>query len=206
MTASQTAAAVPAPVAPTAGRTPDHEVMPLLVERWSPRAMSGAAVSHEELMRLLEAARWAPSGGNQQPWRFVYATAGTPGFTALFESLMPLNRAWAGRAGALVLVASQSALPDGRPLSSHAFDAGAAWMALALQGASMGLSVHAMGGIDREQAAAAVALPAGHVVHAIVAVGRPGDPAELPEALRARELQSSRKKVEEFAFDGRFPG
>jgi nitroreductase len=194
------------PVAlPLPARTADHDVLRLFTDRWSGRALSGAAVAPEELARLFEAARWAPSGGNGQPWRFVHARRGSPAFARILESLMPQNRVWAERAGALVAVVSAVHLPDGRPRPAHAFDAGAAWMSLALQGASMGLVVHAMGGFDRAAAAAAIELPEGWDLHVIVAVGRPGDVRDLPPALQAREAPSARKPVAEIAFADRFP-
>jgi nitroreductase len=187
-------------------RTPAHEVLPIFTARWSSRAMSGEPVAEAELMRLFEAARWAPSGSNSQPWRFVYAQAGTEEYQTLLELLFPGNRLWSERASALVVITSQGRMPDGRPHPSHAFDAGAAWMSLALQGSAMGLVVHAMGGFDRERAPQAIGLPPGYEIHCVVAVGKPGDPAALPEQLRAREQPSARLPVEQLAFAGRFPG
>ena len=110
--------------------------------------MSGAPVTREQLLTLLEAARWAPSGGNGQPWRFAYALAGTPRFERFLATLVPGNREWCVRAGALVLLASKVVRDDGKPAPSATFDAGAAWMGLALQGTLSGLVVHAMGGFD----------------------------------------------------------
>ncbi|MCC6526770.1 MAG: nitroreductase family protein [Polyangiaceae bacterium] len=185
-------------------RVAEHEVLPLLVARWSPRAMSGEPLAAGALARLFEAARWAPSGGNVQPWRFVYAETGTPEMAAFLDLLEPGNRVWCVRAAALVVVASQTTLADGRPHPTHAFDAGAAWMSLALQGSSMGLVVHAMGGFDRARAPAVAGLPDGWAVQCMIAVGRPGRVEDLPERLQAREGPSSRKPVGEIAFRGRF--
>src|SRR5580698_4825450 len=120
-------------------RIPDHEILPMFVERWSPRAMSGEPVSEAKLMRLFEAARWAPSSANAQPWRFAYARAGTPHFERFFNLLVEANRAWCARAGALILVVSKTKNDAGNPLRTHSFDTGAAWMSLALQGWVMGL-------------------------------------------------------------------
>jgi len=183
-------------------RTPQHPVDPLFPRRWSPRAMSGAPVAQEALLTLLEAARWAPSGGNGQPWRFVYGLGGTPAFDALLAALVPANREWAHRAGALVLLAAKTVRDDGKPATSAAFDAGAAWMAFALQGTISGLVVHAMGGFDRDVARAAASLPPGVEPQVVIAVGHPGRVEGLPERLRAREQPSERLPVEAIAFEG----
>ncbi len=177
-------------------RTPAHPIDPLFLRRWSPRAMSGAPLARAQLLTLLEAARWAPSGGNGQPWRFACGLAGTPPFERLLATLEPGNRAWCVRAGALVLVCARVVREDGKPAPTAPFDAGAAWMALALQGTISGLVVHAMAGFDHEAARAAVALPAGLEPQAMVAVGLPGRLEDLPEKLRAREQPSDRLPLE----------
>jgi nitroreductase len=161
--------------------------------------MDGTAVSREELSSLLEAARWAPSGGNGQPWRFAWALRGTPAFAKLLDALAPFNQEWAHAAGALVLLSARTVREDGKAAPSAAFDAGAAWLSLALQASISGLAVHAMGGYDREKARAAAALPAGVEPQVVIAVGHPGDPAALSERVRARETPSDRLPVAEFA-------
>lgn len=185
-------------------RIADHDIAPFFLRRWSPRAMSGAPVAREDLLRLLEAARWAPSGGNLQPWRFAFALAGTPDFARFHEALLEGNRVWCVRAGALLVLGSLRERADGKPNRSHALDAGAAWMALALQGTLQGLAVHAMGGFDEPRARAAAAAPPGLDIHCMIAVGHPGDVAELPDKLRSREVPSGREPVSAFAFEGRF--
>lgn len=186
-------------------RHADHEIDPMFLKRSSPRAMSGEPVTEGEVLLLLEAARWAPSSGNGQPWRFVWARRGSEAFDALLGTLVEGNRVWCIRAGAFLLVASATAQADGRPVPTHAFDAGAAWMSLALQGSKMGLVVHAMAGFDQEAARRVAAVPADHGVHCVVAVGRPGRVEELPEKLRPREEPNGRNPVSSFAFEGRFP-
>jgi nitroreductase len=166
--------------------------------------MSGAPVSREALLTLLEAARWAPSGGNGQPWRIVYAIRGTPAFETFLATLATGNREWAHAAGALVLLAARTVRDDGKPASSAPFDAGAAWMALALQGTLSGLAVHAMGGFEKEQARAAAALPPGVEPLVMIAVGHPGRAEDLPERLRARETPSDRLPLAQIAFEGRY--
>jgi nitroreductase len=178
-------------------RRATHPVDPLFLRRWSPRAMSGEPLARAQLLTLLEAARWAPSGGNGQPWRFAFALGGTPQFERFLAALVPGNREWCVRAGALVLIAAKVVRDDGKPAPSAPFDAGAAWMSLALQGTISGLVVHAMGGFDREAARAAAALPVGVEPQVMVAVGHPGRVEELPEKLRARETPSDRLPLED---------
>lgn len=188
-------------------RTVDAPVEDLLVGRWSPRAMSGESIDQAQLLRLLEAARWAPSASNMQPWRFVYAHRETPAWESLFDLLNPGNQEWAHRAAVLVLVLSKTTSDrDGSHSVTHAFDAGAAWENLALQGTAQGLVVHGMGGFDRERARTAASVPDDYAVLAMIAVGRPGDPEVLPERLRRREVPSHRRPVREFAFEGVFGG
>lgn len=188
---------------PLEHRRADHDVLPVFLQRWSPRAMSGAPVTKPELMRLLEAARWAPSSYNEQPWRFLYGYRGTPAFDSLFALLMEANQAWCKNAGALLLLASHDTFSrNGKPNGVSEFDAGSAWENLALQGASMGLVIHAMAGFDAAKATAALKIPAGVKPLAMIAVGRPGEIESLPEDYRKIEAPSPRKKVEEIAREG----
>jgi nitroreductase len=167
--------------------------------------MAGLPLPRAQLLTLLEAARWSPSGGNGQPWRFVYALRDTPAFAPFLAALVPGNQAWAHRAGALVLLAARTLRDDGKPATSAAFDAGAAWMALALQGTLSGLAVHAMGGFDREAIRVAAALPPGLEPQVMIAIGAHGRPEELPEAQRAREQPSDRLPVEAIASEASSP-
>lgn len=167
--------------------------------------MSGQPIAHDELLRLLEAARWAPSSANGQPWRFVYALAGTAAFDLQLGLLLEGNRVWCGRASALLLVASKRTFDTGRPSPTHAFDAGAAWMSLSLQGAKQGLVVHGMRGFDVDRARQELAVPEDYELHCMVAVGWPGKVEELPEALRAREQPSDRVPLARLAFAERWP-
>jgi nitroreductase len=167
--------------------------------------MSGEPLAAEELLRVLEAARWAPSGGNGQPWRYAWALSGTPAFERFLGALVEGNREWCIRAGALLVCASRNARDDGRPIRSHSFDAGASWMALALQAIEQGLVVHAMGGFDEARAREAAAVPAGLHIECMIALGRPGRVEDLPEKLRPREVPSGRDPVASFAYEGRFP-
>jgi len=186
-------------------RTADHDIDPQFLARWSPRAMNGEPVTQADLLRLLEAARWAPSGGNTQPWRFGYARKGTADFERYFDALLEGNRLWCVNAGALLVVASRTTRGEGKPLPTHSFDAGAAWMSLALQGAKMGLVVHGMGGYTEAAIREAAHLSTDLHVEAMVAVGNPGKVEDLPEKLQGREVPSLRDPVSSFAFEGRFP-
>lgn len=167
--------------------------------------MSGKPLSEEDLMRLFEAARWAPSSANVQPWRFIYARAGTPFFPKLHSLLVEGNKPWNERAGALIVVASKTDLDNGKPAPTHSFDAGAAWMSLALQAWMMGLVAHGMAGYDRARAHAELGMPDNFQPDAMIAVGHPGTLEDLPERYRAREIKSGRRPLSETVFEGSFP-
>ena len=167
--------------------------------------MSGEPLDGGELSRLFEAARWAPSTYNEQEWLFLYARRDSSHWPAFFGLLMEANQVWCVRAGVLIVVLSHKVFGrNGMPNPVHTFDAGAAFENLALQGASMGLVVHGMAGFDRGKARATLRVPEDYEIEAMVAVGHPGDPADLPEALRGREVPSGRKPVAEIAREGPF--
>jgi nitroreductase len=189
-------------------RDAEHPVDALFLNRHSPRAFGDATVSEAQMLTLLEAARWAPSANNFQPWRFAWGLRGDAGFAAMVDTMVPFNRAWAEKAAAVVAIASKTGVAKDEgvvPNPSHGFDAGAAWVSLALQAEMLGLSAHAMGGFDKAAAAAALGLPDGHEIHVLVAIGKKGDPAHLPEALRPREIPNPRQPLAELAARGQFP-
>jgi len=163
-------------------------VHPLLAERWSPR---GFDQEHElgdvDLAALLEAARWAPSAGNSQPWRFLVTRRGEPGHDRLFAALAPGNQAWAGAASALILVAASTAGDDGRPQPWALYDTGQAVAALVTQAQADGLSVHQMGGFDTDAVRAGFGLSDSLTPVVVLAIGRHDGQAGLPEPLAARE-------------------
>lgn len=188
-------------------RQTDHPIEDRFLRRWSPRALSGEPLPDGSLESLFEAARWAPSSYNGQPWRFVYATRDGAHWDDFLDLLVEFNQGWARHAGALIVVASRTTFEhNDKPARTHAFDTGAAWMSLALQASAQGLVAHAMQGFDYERAARVVELPEDHEVHCMVAVGRPGEVEDLPDDLRERETPSDRKPVEEIAFEGTLPG
>lgn len=191
-------------------RTADHEIDPLFLERWSPRAFTTDEIPEAALFAILEAARWAPSSYNSQPWRFVYARRGTPHWEALLGLLNEFNQSWAKAASALVIIVSKPtlALPgkaEEIPSHSHSFDSGAAWAHLALQATRLGYQAHGMVGFDIARAASELNVPAGYRVEAAVAIGTPGDKSLLPDALQAREAPSQRNPLSASAFEGAFP-
>lgn len=192
-------------------RHPGHPVHPQFTDRWSPRAFTPEEIPVDTLLTLLEAGRWSPSASNVQPWRFAWGRRGTPAFAAILGGLVPFNQGWAQHAAALVAVASVSTMvPAGKtepvPNRWHAFDAGAAWMAVALQAHALGWSTHGMGGIDAAALKAALGAPADHDIHMAFAIGRRGDPAQLPEGLLAREKPSDRLPLAAISAEGRFGG
>jgi nitroreductase len=186
-------------------RKPDHEISPLFNNRWSPRAMTGEEITREELMRMLEASRWAMSSMNNQPWRFLFAFRNTTHWEKFFGLLVQSNQAWCKNAAALIVVVSKRTFDhNGKPARTHTYDTGAAWYSFALQGVMMGLVVHGMQGFDYDRAASELGVTDEYQVEAMAAVGRPGNKEDLPPALQERESPSQRKKVEEIAFEGGF--
>lgn len=194
----------------TDNRKADHPIDALFLERWSPRAFTDEEIEARDLLSFFEAARWAPSASNRQPWRFVYARRGTENFPVLLRILDDGNQRWAKNAAALIIVISKThnQAQDGemRPAYTHAFDTGSAWYSLALQASLKGWHSHGMAGIDRDEAMRVLNVPAYHRVEAAIAIGRLADPSTLPDDLRAREVPSQRKPVSEFAFEGHFRG
>lgn len=188
-------------------RIADHSIDPIFLARWSTRAFDAGEMPRRALLQILEAARWAPSAYNAQPWRFVYAMRGTPDFLRLLDVLVPFNAGWAARASALVFLLSDSMheASDGRlvPAPCHTFDAGAAWAQLALQATRQGYQAHAMAGLDFEAARRALDVPERLHLHVAVAIGRPAPAEVLQEDLRAREVPSGRRPLRELAFEGR---
>ena len=186
-------------------RQADHPVEAIFVDRWSSRAMSGETISHDDLASLFEAARWAPSAFNEQPWRFLYATRDSSHWQTFFNLLAPANQQWCDKAGALiVIVSSKIYARNGKPNRVHEFDTGSAWGNLALQGVKMGLVIHGMAGFNAQKARVDLHVPESYDVLAMVAVGHQGDQSELPDGLRERDVPSGRRRIEETAMEGGF--
>ena len=195
-----------------ATRKADYKVAEPIINRWSSRAMSGESVSHDELMSLFEAARWAPSSYNNQPWRFIYATRDGKDWQKFMDLLVPFNQMWCKNAGALVVITSSNNFTDavpnpsvvGTPSNTHSFDTGAAFQNMGLQGYLNGLVVHGMAGFDYAKAKEVLNIPDDYTVEAMVAVGKPGDVKDLPVDFQKGELPTGRKPVSEIVFEGKF--
>lgn len=194
-----------APISISAARTADEPVLDAFTSRWSRRALSERAVPPELVRALFEAARWAPSASNAQPWLFVLADD-EESLARARPVLSERNRQWAGRAPLLVFVFARRLHPEtGKPLRTGAFDTGAAWFALALQAHALGLSTRAMGGIDHQAAHDVLDVPRDQFESmAAIAVGYPGAPDDLPADIAAREIPSQRRSTSTFVFRGRY--
>ena len=188
-------------------RHADHPIDSQFLARWSPRAFSAAPLQAAEMMRLVEAARWAPSASNLQPARFAWGLRGDAAFGAILAALVPFNQDWATSAAGLIVVASKPhSEKTGAEVANvwHGFDSGAAWMSLALQAQSMGLIAHAMGGFDAAALAQSLDMPQDFQLHAVIAVGAQGSPETLPEDKRAGEAPNGRNPVAAWAAKGGF--
>lgn len=183
-----------------------HDILPLFLERWSPRAMTGEKLPQSELLRLFEAARWAPSTYNEQEWRFLYAHRETPHWQTFFDILMEANQVWCKNASVLVVALSKKTFTqNGKPNPVHTLDCGMAVQNLFLQAAAIpNLIAHGMAGFNRVQARQALQVPEDYDVECMIAIGRPGDPDKLPEELRKREVPTDRKPVAQIAAEGPF--
>ena len=183
---------------------PVHE---LISRRWSPRAFADRLVPEEDLRRLLEAARWAPSSSNEQPWSFLVATKAYPeDYQRLFSCLVPGNQLWAGQAPVLMLsVANLVFEEDGSPNRHAMHDVGLAVENLIVQASALELFVHQMAGFEVDKARELFQIPPQCEPAAMIALGYLGDPGTLPEKLRVRELAPrTRKPLAEFVYTGRW--
>jgi nitroreductase len=174
----------------------------LIRQRWSPRTYAEKEVPPAELKRLFEAARWAASSSNEQPWRFLVGRRGDETYQKIFNALVEFNQTWARSAPVLVLaVAKMTFTQKGTPNRYGLHDTGAAMANLALQATADGLHTHSMAGFDNEQMRASFAIPSDYELGAVTAIGYFGDPENLPEHLRKMEVSPrQRKPLEEFVF------
>jgi nitroreductase len=190
-----------------AKRKPDFNINPLIVNRWSPRAMTGEEIPDDDLMALFEAARWAPSAFNSQLWRFVYAKKGTEHWDRLFGLLNEWNQQWCKSAAALVVIISRKNFEyNDKPSNTYAFDTGAAWENLALEGTSRGIVVHGMSGFDYGKAKGELKVPENFEIIAMAAVGKRAGKEVLPPDMQKREEPSDRRPLKEIVMEGMFKG
>ncbi|KXG74285.1 nitroreductase family protein [Thermotalea metallivorans] len=181
-----------------------YPINPLILNRWSPRAISEEEITEKELFTLLEAARWAPSCYNEQPWRFILARK-KEDRERFYEFLTESNRIWAEKAPVLIAWISKTNFTEnGKVNRWHGFDAGTAWGYLSLEGERQGLLVHAMGGFSVKKAKEILGLDDDHDIFAIIAVGKRGKKEMLPIELQEREKPSGRKPLDELVFEGSF--
>jgi nitroreductase len=194
---------MPALQKPAKTASPIHD---LLAHRWSPRAFDSRPVEPDKLRSLFEAARWASSSFNAQPWYFIVAMKDDPeNFQRVLDCFVERNQAWAKNAPVVALSVAKMQMDTGKP-NRHAFhDVGQAVANLALQATALGLEIHQMAGIDPEKARQIFGIPEGYEAVAGIALGYPGDPASLPDQLRERELAPrERKPLDAFVFTGRW--
>jgi nitroreductase len=178
----------------------------LIQSRRSPRAFSEKPVALEILTGLLEAARWAPSCSNEQPWSFIVTAKPGDDYTRLLSCLVPFNAEWAQQAPVLLLaVARSNFAASGKPNRHAMYDVGQSMTNLSFQATASGLVVHQMAGFDVEKARQEFSIPADQEPAAVAAIGYPGDVATLNEKLRAREAAPrTRKPLHDFVFTGRW--
>ena len=185
-------------------RKADYDIDPIYLERWSPRGFSEKEVDEETLYSLFEAARWAPSASNLQPWRFIIART-KEDREKFYQFIDESNVEWCKRAPVLVVIASKKTRNDeGAPNATHAFDTGAAWGFLALEAVRKGLITHGMGGFDRSKAKEILNIPEEYDVQAVIAVGYFDPNAKLSEKNKQREVPSTRRPIKEFVFEGSY--
>ena len=186
-------------------RQPSFPINPIILNRWSPRSMTGEELDDDTVMSLFEAARWAPSSYNNQPWRFVYAKRNTNHWAKLFDLLVEPNKVWAKGAALLVVVVSSKNFEyNGKFSITHQYDAGAAWENLALEASSRGLVAHAMQGFDYVKARGDLDIPDSFDVMAMIAIGKRGPKENLPKELQDKEFPNDRKPLKEIVMEGSF--
>lgn len=196
----------------TSSNTRDSEfpIDTFFLDRWSPRAFTEETIDQATMLTILDAAHWAPSSGNNQPWRFIYALRGTPSFPVLVDILSPGNQRWAQNAAALMIVVSKTyrvaSNGERRLAYTHSYDTGAAWFSVICQAMKLGYHAHGMEGFDKEKAVEVLGIPEGYRAEAAAAIGRIADRSTLPDDLAEREFPSKRKPVSEIAFEGKFTG
>jgi len=182
---------------------PVDGVLPIFHQRWSARSFEARDVSAADLKKVFEAARWAASANNEQPWRFIVGASGSATHAKIFESLVGFNKTWAGSAPVLILGVAGSKFTHNGAANGYAlYDLGAAASYLTLQAAGLGMTSHQMAGYDHEAARKALEIPEDYALGSVIALGYQGDPATLAsEQLIEREIAPrARRALSEFVF------
>ncbi|MEC0227240.1 nitroreductase family protein [Paenibacillus alba] len=186
-----------------AHRKAEYPVHPVFLNRWSSRAFEAKEVTNETLYTILEAARWAPSSSNLQPWRFIVAK--TEEQKQKFQTFIkPNNQLWTVHAPVLVLILSHKLRQDGELNGAHAFDAGAAWASIAFQAHLLGLATRAVGGYEKDKAREVLQVPADYELHAVIALGYRGARETLSAEFQEREQPNGRRVLQESIIEGSF--
>ena len=184
-------------------RKSTYQINPFILSRWSSRSMTGEELGDEDIMSLFEAARWAPSSYNNQPWRFIYAKRNTGHWNRLFNLLGEGNKTWAKNSALLVVVISRKNFEyNEKPAITHQFDTGAAWENLALEAYSRGIVAHGMQGFDYEKARVDLGIPTDFEVMAMIAIGKKGPKENLPPELQEKEKLTDRKPLNDIIMEG----
>ena len=191
-------------IRPGSYRKTQHLIETLILERWSPRAMSGEAVETGQLMRLFQAARWAPSPANGQPWFYLFTTRDRADWPLFYGLLDAGNQEWCHKAWALVVVLAEAVRPNGRPNRLAGFSSGLSVQNLLLQGHALGLVTHPMAGFYPEKVAETLGTPPEYDPQIMIAIGQPGKIPELSARNQAREYPSQRKALSEIVRKGGF--
>lgn len=187
-------------------RAADHPIEMLILQRWSPRAMSGEVIRREELLTVLEAARWAPSAHNVQPWRFLYALRGDAWWPSFLSMLNASHRPWIEKAGALLIIVSDKKNDHEKDGASRtfSFDAGAACQNACLQATSLGLVSHVVQIMDKDSVRRAAGIPDDYSIELGLVLGRHGQRSDLAPEYRAKEEPRLRRPLSDIVFEGTF--
>lgn len=174
-------------------------VLPAILHRWSPRAFQDREVNPADLAKVFEAARWAPSSNNEQPWRYIVGLRNTVTYEKIAATLAGFNQAWAPKAPVLMLGVASGLSRNGKPNGYAVYDLGAATALLAVQATAMGLAAHQMGGFDHDAIRKALEIPGDYLLGSVIALGYLGEPALLSNdhLIESETTPRSRKSLSE---------